>query len=350
MIKVAVDITAFARNPFGGIARVCAATVIELAKFSDFIVTAYWAKGRKPTLAPSVRIRRISLLNRLWMPSVDITHSLCHRKLPVRSRFHVYSVHDAWSLYPNRFQSAAFQHKLGDRLKGDIENADLVVTGSEWTKAELLRLGVVDAEFCRVIPDGVDCPQPVATSTDILDRYGLRHREYVLFVGRLEFRKNLPHIVAAVRKMPSLKLVCVGEPGYGYEDSAVPALAQIEPDRLTVISRIADVDLNALYSNALASLQPSWDEGFGLPVLEAMAHGCPVIASERGATREVGDGAAVLVDPASPEQTGSALERLLSDASWREQLVEAGCIRAREYTWSRYGETLAGLYRQLMSR
>ena len=350
MIRVAVDITAYARNRFGGVARVCAATVIELARYDDLAVTAFWQKGEKPSTALPISVKRFGVIEQVFRPTADITHSLCHRMLPVKSRYHVYSVHDAWSLHPNPYQSAAFQEKLDVRLRRDMKKADIVVTGSEWTKSELVRLGAVDDEKCLVVPDGVAMPPISSDSTSILKKYGLQSRDYVLFVGRLEYRKNLSHIVSAVRCVPALRLVCVGEAGFGYEDSVVPELARMEPNRLLVISRIADADLGALYSNALAALQPSWDEGFGLPVLEAMAHSCPVITSNCGATREVAEGAAVLVDPSSPEQSAQALERLAGDKPFRNELISAGSARSRQFTWVAYGSKLAEIYRTLMTR
>ena len=347
MIHVAIDITAYARNRFGGVARVCAATAAELARYDDLSVTAYWQKGEKPSLQSSVTFKRFGILDHIIKPTADITHSLCHRMLPVKSHFHVYSVHDAWSLHPNRYQSPAFQQKLGARLRRDMERADLIVTGSQWTRSELLRLGAVDNDKCVVVPDGVTIPSAVSNSTEILVKHGLAPQKYALFVGRLEYRKNLSHIVAAMRDLNDLRLVCVGEPGFGYEDSVILELAKLNSDRLIVISRINDSDLSTLYANALAAIQPSWDEGFGLPVLEAMAHGCPVITSNCGATREVGEGAAVLVDPAVPEESRQALQRIRDDESFRTKLIKAGDARAREFTWQNYGERLAGIYRGL---
>lgn len=348
MIHVAIDITALARNRFGGIARVCAATAQELSRHSGFSVTAYWSKGDRPDLAPPVCLKRTGIMPRLLSPSVDITHSLCHRMLRIRSRYHLYSVHDAWSLHPNRYQSDEFQRKLGNRLRRDMEKADVIVTGSEWSKSELIRLGAVEGDRCHVIPDGVDIPQD-SSASDILIRHKLNRHEYALFVGRLEFRKNLGHIVAAVKAHPPLKLVCIGEPGFGYEESAIPALGMLEPERLIVLSRIPETELHTLYANALVSLQPSWDEGFGLPVLEAMAHGCPVITANLGATREVGQGAATLVDPEFPEQSVAAIEQLRSDRSYRQRMITAGLARARTFTWKHYGDSLVGFYRKLLS-
>lgn len=350
MIHVAIDITAYTRNRYGGVARVCAATAAELARYDDLAVTAYWQKGEQPAFLSPTVVKRFGILDHIIKPTADITHSLCHRMLPVKSRYHVYSVHDAWSLHPNRYQSPAFQQKLGARLRRDMERADLVVTGSQWTKSELLRLDAVDNDKCVVVSDGVTIPSVVANSTGILAQHGLAPQQYALFVGRLEYRKNLSHIVAAMRDLNNLRLICVGEPGFGYEDTVVPELAKLNSDRLTVLSHISNCDLSTLYANALAALQPSWDEGFGLPVLEAMAHGCPVITSNCGATREVGEGAAALVDPAAPEQSAQALKRLANDKPFRNDLITSGLKRAQQFTWSSYGVKLADLYRSLMSR
>jgi len=124
----------------------------------------------------------------------------------------------------------------------------------------------------------------------------------------------------------------------------------VPTDRLHMLNRISESDLDLLYRNAVATLQPSWEEGFGLPVLEAMIRGCPVVTSNCSATKEVAEAAAILVDPAEPSQSRAAIEHLMSDPVYRSELISRGRARSHEYTWDKYFEKLLGVYRQLLIR
>ena len=105
---------------------------------------------------------------------------------------------------------------------------------------------------------------------------------------------------------------------------------------------------SALYRHALAALQPSWEEGFGLPILEAMGHGCPVITAGCSAPPEIVGEAGILVDPAKPAQSRQALERLLDDQFYRRRLIDAGRARASHFTWENYFATLSDAYQRLL--
>lgn len=346
MLSVACDITAFAQNRFGGIARVCYHTVSELSKYDSFAVTAYLARGETPEIS-GVTVKRLRPWTGFLESRYDIVHSLCHRRLDLKAKLHVYTVHDVWSLESNSFQSPEFQQKLGTRMRREISLADLVLTDSLWTRSQLIRFALIEESKCIALPVGVLVPDPAVIPTVPPSGFTVDGRPYVLFVGRLENRKNLPHILDALRPLRNFHLVLVGEPGYGYEENIKPLLASFPADRLTSLSRISESELLWLYRHALVTLQPSWEEGFGLPILESMAAGCPVITSNRGAMLEVAGDAAMLVDPGAPEQSRLGIERLLADAPYRMSLIEAGRRRAEEFTWRKYGEKLAAIYQAL---
>ncbi len=349
MPSLACDVTAFAQNPYGGIARVCCHTAIESARQTDFAVTACYLKGARPNFQnPVIQTCRLGLWSGLLGPNFDIAHSICHRKLPVKARFHVYTVHDAWSLAPNDYQSPAFQRKLGARMRRDLARVDLVTTDSHYTRSELLKYDLIDPDKCVPLPIGVTLPGAASGLEIPPSGLAAPDRPFVLFVGRLENRKNIQHILQAVSPISDLVLVLVGEPGFGYEEKIRPALGSFPAERLVHLKGLPEHQLLWLYRHALVMLQPSWDEGFGLPILEAMAAGCPVITSDRSAGAELAGDAAILVDPHAPEQSRREIERLLSDGQTRLDLIESGLSRAKGYTWERYGEQLTATYRALL--
>ncbi|MFZ1683494.1 MAG: glycosyltransferase family 1 protein [Candidatus Zixiibacteriota bacterium] len=349
MKSVACDISSFARNPFGGVSQVCFHTVRQLEKFSDLALTGFYTKGDVTSLnGSSIDLKRIRPWTSRFSPEYDIVHSLCHRKLEIEALCHIYTVHDAWSLKPNAWQSPEFQQKLESRMRPEIADADLVLTGSEWTRMELLALDAVDPDRCFSLPNGIIIPEPTMTRTQ-----PIKMREstspYVLFVGRLENRKNIPHILEAVRPFADLKLVLVGEPGFGFDEGIEEEIGKFPADRLMSLSRVSPAELLWLYENTLVTLLPSWEEGFGLPMLEAMAAGSPVITSDRSGCAEIARGAAFMVDPGEPEQSRRAIEQIRDDAKFRGQLVSDGKRRASEYTWTRYGKSLKEWYDRMMA-
>jgi glycosyltransferase involved in cell wall biosynthesis len=192
--------------------------------------------------------------------------------------------------------------------------ARLVIAVSEFTKGEVVELLGVPPERIRVIPNGVE---PVFTPD------GPRAEgDYLLAVGTLEPRKNLGVAQEAARRL-GLSLRVVGAQGWGG--------VKVEG----WVGRVSDEELAALYRGARCLVYPSLYEGFGIPVLEAMACGTPVVTGAGGATEEVAGGAAVLVDPRDPASVAAGIE-----AAMRGDLIERGLERAAQFTWERTaGET-----------
>jgi glycosyltransferase involved in cell wall biosynthesis len=182
-------------------------------------------------------------------------------------------------------------------------------------------------------------------------RYGL-DSPFILFVGTLEPRKNLPRLLnafAAVRKRGrSEQLVLAGQLGWHYRG----ILDRIERcragDSIRLLGYVPPEDLPAIYRLARAVAFPSFYEGFGLPVIEAMSCGVPVLTSNLSSMAELGGGAAVLVDPYSEEEIGNGLFRLLTDNSLREELRQAGLERAAQFSWARAARETCEVYRLAM--
>jgi glycosyltransferase involved in cell wall biosynthesis len=207
-----------------------------------------------------------------------------------------------------------------------VRSARRVVAVSEFTRRELVELlGVPDGRI-RVIPNAVD---PAFTAE------GPRAEgEYVLTVGTLEPRKNLARLAEASRRI-GLELRVVGARGWG----GVSA----NGSRVRWLGELPDDALARLYRGAAAVAYPSLYEGFGIPVLEAMACGAPVVTSAGGATEEVAGGAAVLVDPLDPASIAAGLEQALAR---REELRARGLTRAAAFSWEEVARQTAAVYRE----
>jgi glycosyltransferase involved in cell wall biosynthesis len=216
-------------------------------------------------------------------------------------------------------------HRLYGRfgLRRVLMAADAVVAVSAFSRDETVELAGVPAERIRVVPHGVD---------SIFTPDGRRaDGEYVVAVATLEPRKNLARAVEAARQA-GVELRVVGARGWG----------GVDVDGW--IGEVPDAELAALYRGARCLVYPSLYEGFGLPVLEAMACGTPVVTSAATAMEEVAGGAAVLVDPLDVAAIAAGIRETLDR---RDELVSLGLARSREFTWERAADAVVELWGEL---
>lgn len=227
-------------------------------------------------------------------------------------------------------------------------HAALVLCPSEATRADCAAAGLADDRL-RVVPWGVDPPAAVGEEevAGVLRRHGL-DGPYVLWVGTIEPRKNLPALLTAFRRVveacPGVRLVLAGPVGW-HEDLAEHR-AGLEQS-VVMTGFVAGRELDALYAGASAFCYPSLMEGFGMPVLEAMAHSCPVVTSRGTATEEVGGEAAILVDPVDVEAIADALVRILSDEAFSAERRAASRARAQQFPWSRTAAATVAAYQDV---
>jgi glycosyltransferase involved in cell wall biosynthesis len=234
-----------------------------------------------------------------------------------------------------------------------IERADLVLADSAHTRSDLIKLFAVPRDRVEVIYPGVDArfrPQSKPDeSSRLRERYAIGDRPYVLSVGTLQPRKNYVRLIQAfVRSQASretnTQLLIAGRRGWLFED----ILAEAEKhDSVRLLGFFEDRDLPALYRGAALFAFPSLYEGFGLPVLEAMACGVPVVCSRASSLPEVAGDAALLVDPLDVDALGEALTRALEDGDLRRRMVERGLVQAARYDWARSAAQLLSVIESL---
>jgi glycosyltransferase involved in cell wall biosynthesis len=293
---------------------------------------------------------------RLRKIRTDVYHGpavfLPHAKLGYRT---VVTIFDLVSfLFP---ETVPRKYSLYMRLMTRLAawSADRIITLSEATKRDLERILRVPPDKMDVIPGGVGPefarPLPPGAVAAVTARYGLRS-PYCLFVGNLEPRKNLPGLIAAfalVRRRlasatPPPQLVLVGTRAW-LHSSIFHAVEDYGLRNDVVFTEYVPIgDLPALYAGAACFVFPSLYEGFGLPILEAMAAGTPVIAARAGSIPEVAGDAALLVDARVPAELATAIETLLTDPSLRERLIAQGRVRAATFDWNSVARRTLAVY------
>ncbi len=288
-----------------------------------------------------LRARRIAkpanvtrrFLSEAWgSRSAEIFHGLNQRLPQRRFRRQIATFHDLFVL-SGEYSTADFRARFARQARDAAAAADLIVTVSAFTASQVEHYLGVPADRIRVIHHGV-IPRPIPN---------LAREKVVLCVGAIQKRKNQALLMRAFRAMPEdWSLVLAGSEGY----AAQIALGDAS-DRIVITGYLTEKELARWYARASIFAFPSLDEGFGMPILEAMAAGVPVIAGNRSALPEVSGDAAELVDPESVEQLAAALVRLATDEERRRELIARGRERARQFTWESAVEKTYAVYREL---
>ena len=228
-----------------------------------------------------------------------------------------------------------------------IRQAQCVLTGSEFSRQELLRFYSVEEERVITIPYGVGSEfQPVtdalqeAAEQTALSRYGI-HGPYILALGNIHPRKNLARLLDAYLRLQEQRRFVPAMVWAGLERWESGELVERARSADVILTGfVAQEDLPALYREAIMLVYPSLYEGFGLPLLEAMACGTPVVTSNRASLPEVGGEAALMVDPTDVGEIAEAIAQLMDDKSLQNRLRQAGLGRAEEFTWTRTAQRL----------
>jgi glycosyltransferase involved in cell wall biosynthesis len=321
-MRVALDVSPLIQTR-AGTARYLKGLLRELRRRDDVDVETV-SFGRADRLSTITR-------DAVWYPFVlgrtrdaDVLHCPTYRG-PLRPTPPlVVTVHDlAVFRHPEAFNhwTRTYSPHLVPRV---LTAARRVIAVSEFTRRELVDVLRVPDEKIRVVPNGVDDEfTPNGAAAD---------GEYILAVGTLEPRKNLARLVEAVRRS-GVELRVVGARGWGN--------VELGGNGVLWLGEVTDAELARQYRGARCVAYPSLYEGFGIPVLEAMACGAPVVTSRSTAMEEVADGAAVLVDPNDPAELAVGIERAVAE---REELVARGLERARAFRWDAVADATVEVY------
>jgi glycosyltransferase involved in cell wall biosynthesis len=250
----------------------------------------------------------------------------------------VVTVHDLGYRYFPDAHPTAQRLYLDGSTRFSARGATRVIADSQVTRADLSRFYGIAAEKITVVYPGRDetLAPAYADADRVREHYGLP-AEYLLHVGTLQPRKNLERLIeaaAALRvRRPGLELVLAGRPGWKAEP--ILARARAQPGFVRILDYVPQAHLAGLYSGAQVFVFPSLYEGFGFPVLEAMACGTPVVCSNTSSLPEVAGEAALAVAPLDTEAMSAAIGRVLDDPSLRAALVAKGLAQVQRFSWAR---------------
>jgi glycosyltransferase involved in cell wall biosynthesis len=323
-MRVAIDVSPLVQTR-AGTARYLKGLLRELRRCDDLAVSTR-SFGRSDQLSTLAR-------DAVWYPfalgrdrDADLLHCPTYRG-PLRSRVPlVVTVHDLAVLrHPKAFNrwTRIYSPRVVPRV---LREARRVIAVSDFTRRELVELLDVPEQKIRVVPNAVE-PEFTREGPAAVG-------DYVLAVGTLEPRKNLQRLAEAVRRT-DVELRVVGARGWGG--------VEVAGNGVHWLGEVSDAELARLYRGARCVAYPSLYEGFGIPVLEAMACGVPVVTTRGSAMEEVADGAAVLVDSRDPAEIAAGIERAAAE---REQLVERGLERARAFRWDAVAEATVSVYQE----
>ena len=361
-MRVGIDGTILTRK-LTGIGVYTLRLTEELAKLSNTDVILF--SHREPLVQPAgvetiiSRAPQAHLFLQLKLPrllkkhAIDLLHGP-NFYLPLTGKTpKVMTVHDLSGVLHPEMHSA--KHRLSQMMfPPSLSRARRIIADSSATASELIgeypdcenKIDVVHLGVSREMR-----PASEARKTELREEYALPE-EFILFVGTLEPRKNLSGLIRAFARIAAdipQKLVIAGGEGWKFSDIYSLASELGIADSLVFTGYIEDDELSALYSLADVFCYPSLYEGFGLPVLEAMACGTPVVTSNISSMPEVAGDSALLMNPESPVEIAKGILRIIGDDSYRKDLIRRGFVRAEEFTWEETARKTREVYLKALS-
>ena len=373
-MNIGIDVSP-AINQKAGIARYTyqlVSSLLELDKSNDYVLYAFSSKPEQdvfkseraqfrphkwqPQLLKTyfLLLRLLNLSADSFTKEADIVHSTDF-VLPVsKNKPSIITIHDlAFRRFPS-FYTFKNRTYMNSMAKFSAKRADKIITYSDSTKKDVIKFLSIDEKKISVIPLGVEDKFKPASEEEIKKikaDLGLPDN-YIITLGTLQPRKNLEALIDAFARLKKdkaipHKLVIVGEKGWNNEKLLTKLAGLDIAEDIVLTGFIEDNQLPSLYSGATALVYPSLYEGFGLPVLEAMACGVPVACSNTSSLPEIAGEAALLFDPTDVDQIYSSIQKLLLDEKLRKTLGEAGIKRARQFTWEKTAKQTLSLYNSL---
>lgn len=285
---------------------------------------------------------------------VDVLHLTAPIPITLKGVQTVVTIHD---LIPIRLPYTTLDNKreIIGRLRKSVEQADLIITVSEASKTDIVNILNVDPNKVAVTYQTTDLkpfrPSERNALPRVLSRYGLEHRRFALFVSAIEPKKNLRRLIEAFLEVDTpMPLVIAGKKAWMWEREIGNIEATFGPRalrRLRFLGYVPRIDLRYLYSGAAFLAFPSLYEGFGLPPLEAMKFGCPVLTSNVSSLPEICGEAALYVDPFDRDDIREKIERMVNEPELRKWLSDAGKLQAEKFSFDNYVARLGEAYGKL---
>lgn len=282
---------------------------------------------------PANALRRLLI----GAPPGDVFHAL-NQRVETRAHRTVSTFHDLFVMTGD-YSTPEFRARFAEQARHAAVRSDAIIAVSRFTAAQIEDLLRIPAGRIHVIPHGVHIPAS----------HGTERENLLLFVGAIQRRKNVARLVKAFEQLPAgWRLALAGAAdGYGAATELRAVEESPRRDSIDVLGYVSQPVLIDLYQRAQIFAFPSLDEGFGMPVLEAMAHDVPVVTSNCSALPEVAGDAALLVDPRDTAAIANALLRLAADETLRRDLARRGLERAREFSWSSAVEQTWAVYDEI---
>lgn len=278
--------------------------------------------------------------------AVDIAHSATPLVIPAKRAHRVTTVHDLYFLEHPDQTVREVKRDYTALIRNHCGKSDAIITVSEHTKRRLIETLNIPASKIYPIHHGSDSyygePAIETETNEIRKKLGIT-RPYFLFVGTREPRKNLPLLLEAFRTLPGdVELVLAGLEGWSQEP-----WRDLVTARVRISGYVTKPELRALYQGSTALIVPSKEEGFGLPLLEAMTAGAPVIVSDIPVFREIADDACLRFEASSPEALREAMQKVLDDSDFRQSLIQKGRDRVKHFSWLETARKTLELYQNL---
>lgn len=274
-------------------------------------------------------------------PRADLFHAL-NQRVDQPARVTVCTFHDLFALTGD-YSTTDFRERFAGQARQAAENSDAIIAVSRFTARHVEDLLGVASSRIYVIPHGVRMPAAFVSGP---------REKMILFVGAIQRRKNIARLVSAFEQTPSGWRLTLAGATDGYQAATELRAVEESPRRsdIDVLGYVDSATLASLYARARIFAFPSLEEGFGIPVLEAMAHGIPVVTSQSSALPEAAGDAALLVDPLDTGALADALNRLASDEDLCAELIRRGVERARLFPWQAAVDKTWEVYRALLAK
>lgn len=366
MMRVGLDLRLHAYAP-GGISRYARrlAQALAAAMPTDQLTLISHRKERDPVVVAGARAKRVwtpphhplerwALGAELLPQRLDVLHSTDFIPPAWGARRLVVTIHDLNFLHYPEYLTVEARRFYNDQIAWAVTRADTILVDSYATQRDLIQLLNVAGERIVVAQLAAGDHFHPLPAGDVAATLGAHELEkgYILFVGVWEPRKNLPGLLEAyamLRKQAcTTKLVIAGRPGWLYGDIYTRIRALELEAHVRFLENLDLNELVALYNGAAVLVMPSFYEGFGLPALEAMKCGTPVVVADRASLPEVVGEAGLLIDPEAPESIAAAVGRLLEDPELRATCREAGFKQAATFSWQKTAERTVRAYRMAL--